>query len=92
MGVTFGPSNKITIGVAIAAVAGAAVGTWHVFDALSEVNQRLDSLEKHVGERYTLAAASEQALREAIENPGHRVSRRYCSLADCERFGSALTY
>lgn len=73
MGVTFSQDSKITMGVAgtlglLAVSATAWVGT-----QLSSINQRLDAMEKNVGERFTLTAASEQALREAIENPGHRV-------------------
>ena len=73
MAVTLSQDSKITMGVAGTLGLLAVSATWWVGAQLSDMNQRLDALEKNVGERFTLAAASEQALREAIENPGHRV-------------------
>lgn len=73
MAVTLSQDSKITMGVAGTLGLLAIGATWHVGVQLSAINQRLDQLEKNVGERFTLTAASEQALREAIENPGHRV-------------------
>jgi len=58
--------TKITLAVAVLCLSTAVGGTWKVSTA---VNQ----LQRDVAGSYTLAAASEQALRMAIENPGLRV-------------------
>jgi hypothetical protein len=63
---TLKPETKTTIGAAGAVcVAIVSFALW--------MDRRLGSLETKVAGAYTLAAASEQALRLAMENPGLRV-------------------
>jgi hypothetical protein len=73
MAVTLSNDSKVTLGVAGSLGLLAVSATWWVALQLSDIDMRLDAMERNVGERFTLAAASEAALREAIENPGHRV-------------------
>lgn len=74
------PDTTITIGAASAIiVAIVSASAWlhsvivKVNGSLQAVAVRIKSLEEARAGTYTLAAAAEVALRQAIENPGHRV-------------------
>lgn len=81
MGIRFNPNSSwITISAAVSAIGFAVVCTWIVSGQLSDINRqfaamqlRMDSLEESIGDKYTIARASENALRMALENPGLRV-------------------
>lgn len=61
---TITKNTKVTIGVGM--IVSVVVGVWWAGRITERVNQKL-------AEVYTISAATESALREAIENPGHRV-------------------
>lgn len=77
----FNPNSTwVTLGAAGSAIGFAVICTWIVSNQLSDINRqfsamqaRMDSLEDSIGDRFTVAKASEVALRTAIENPGMRV-------------------
>ena len=55
---------------AISIIGTATSATWYLSGKITSFETRMKTVED---DRYTLAMASERALREAIENPGHRV-------------------
>jgi hypothetical protein len=57
-------NTKTTLATAVTAIGLAITGTWWVGMKISSLEKKIDSI---------LALSSELALREAIENPGHRV-------------------
>jgi ribosome biogenesis SPOUT family RNA methylase Rps3 len=59
----------ITIGMAVVMIGGVIRLTLLV----SEVNQRINEIAQSNDAKLTIERAAEVALREAIENPGHRV-------------------
>jgi len=72
--------TKITLGTAVAVVSISISATWWFSARLAEfrseiraLSTRLEQTDTAIPKMYSLAAASEQALRLAIENPGLRV-------------------
>lgn len=72
--------TKITLGTAIAVVSISVGATWwfsqqleHFRIELAAMSSRIGANEDELVKFYSLAAASEQALRMAIENPGLRI-------------------
>lgn len=72
--------TKITLGTAVAVVSISITATWWFSQQLSDVKREMAAISSRIGQNeselpkfYSLAAASEQALRMAIENPGLRV-------------------
>jgi hypothetical protein len=63
----------ISIGTALAVIAAAGTATARALSVLGAIDNRLAKVENKVADQYTLAVASEVALRTAIENPGMRV-------------------
>lgn len=65
------------VGTLGTSIGGAATATWWFAGKLADLQRgqvALDEkLDRMVGERYTVSAAAEQALRMALENPGLRV-------------------
>jgi len=70
---TLDKNTKITIAVAATAIGLAISATWWVGHQLNTIQAQLGELKAASAGAMTISAASEQALREAIENPGHRV-------------------
>lgn len=77
---TLTTDTKITIGTAVAVVTTSIAATWWFSQQLSQFRNELVTMsgrisqgEAEVAKAYTLAAASEVALRMALENPGLRV-------------------
>jgi nitrogen fixation protein FixH len=81
---TLSKDTKITLGAAVVVVKIAVAATWWAgvqFNNLkadsreqfNALNAQIATLTERAAGSYTLAAASEQALRMAIENPGLRV-------------------
>lgn len=62
--------TKVALGLILTVIGVGFASTWKVSAAVAKVEQRLAEVET---DRYTLSAASEQALRTAMENPGLRV-------------------
>ena len=60
----------VSIGTAIAVVVAAGTATARALTVLSAIDTRLAKVETKVADQYTLAVASEVALRTAIANPG----------------------
>lgn len=58
---------KITTGLLVSLCCAAVVFGWRGSELLSRIDTRISKVEQ---DRYSLTAASEQALRMAIENPG----------------------
>jgi len=72
--------TKITLGTAVALVSISISATWWFSKQLDGFRQDLSALSARLGQNedkmptfYSLSAASEQALRMAIENPGLRI-------------------
>lgn len=81
---TITPQSKTTLGLAATIVSVGMGSTWLVARAIGDVKTEVASkvgaidtsingIKAEVENRITIAAASEQALRMAIENPGMRV-------------------
>lgn len=79
--VTLNQNTRVTLGV-VAAILVVGIGaTWTLaavaiksFESIrTEIGTLTSGLEQVKNDRYTLTAASETALRTAIENPGLRV-------------------
>ncbi|QQS08659.1 MAG: hypothetical protein IPK69_11820 [Phycisphaerales bacterium] len=97
---TLSTDTKITIGTAIAVVSTSIAATWwfsqqlaHFRSELATLASRISQGEAEVAKSYTLAAASEQALRMALENPGLRVPdpRNPSQLITARRSNDAIT-
>lgn len=79
--VTINPNTRITVGLVVTILAVGIGATWQlarvVTDQFAGVRDEIASLKTGLDavktDRYTLTAASETALRTAIENPGMRV-------------------
>lgn len=70
---TITTNTRITIGAVVAiggVLWGAAAFVGRINQSMRELSAGLDTVR---ADRYTLSAASENALRMAIENPGTRV-------------------
>ena len=63
----------ILLTIVITGVIGVWRVAWVVSDEINKIDDRLSTIEAQAGDRYTLTMASENAMREAIANPGHRV-------------------
>lgn len=63
---TIGESSKVTIGLMVLILGGVVAVTALVV----RIETKLASI---MADRYSLSMAAEDALREAIANPGHRV-------------------
>lgn len=70
---TLDKNTRLTVAAAVTAIGLAISATWWVAHQLGAIRQELKDLKSASSSAMTVAAASEQALREAIENPGHRV-------------------
>lgn len=77
---TLSKDTKITIGSAVAITGFMAGALWTGINKLNSMDHQLEVITSRIGqseikltEYYLLTAASEQALRMAIENPGLRV-------------------
>lgn len=63
----------ILVTIVVTGVVGVWRVAWVVSDEVNKIDERLSKIESQAGDRYTLTMASENAMREAIANPGHRV-------------------
>ena len=70
---TLSQDTKITIGTAVAVITVCIGSARWGAAKLESIESRIRALESGLGDKFNLAAASEQALRMALENPGFRV-------------------
>lgn len=66
---TIGRGSRIEIGLILVLICGVV----YIITAIERLNARMDAIEDKAADRFTLTAVAEQALREAVANPGHRV-------------------
>ena len=63
----------ISIGLCLTLAVPLTMGAWKLSSTVAQVSRDVAAINDQLGQAYTITQASEDALREALANPGHKV-------------------